>query len=97
MPSFAPRSRWCASGGMPAPARSILTSVTGIAVWLSDKKIAKRDRWMALGFAPAAVFAYDWFIVTPMALGGNNPQDWMQLGIFSVTVVAAVELVTRWR
>ena len=52
---------------------------------------------MALGFAAAAVFAYDWFIVTPMALGGNNPQDWMQLGILSVTVVAAVELVTRWR
>ena len=90
------RHGWVLVGSLVSTA-AILTSVTGIAVWLSDKKITMRDRWMALGFAPAAVFAYGWFIVTPMALGGNNPQDWMQLGIFSVTVVAAVELVTRWR
>jgi hypothetical protein len=90
------RHGWLLLGSLVGTA-AILASVTGVAVWLSDKKITKLDRWKALGFAAAAVFAYDWFIVTPMALGGNNPEDWMQLGVFSVTVVAAVELVTRWR
>ena len=88
------RHGWVLLGSLVGTA-VILASVTGVVVWLSDKKITKRDRWKAWGFAAAAVFAYDWFIVTPMALGGNNPEDWMQLGIFSVTAVAAVELVTR--